>query len=208
VYLLGDRDTGRCVLVDPAWDVDGLLAIAEADGMAVEGALLSHWHPDHVGGPMYGHDVQGIARLLDRVADCRIWVHREDLPWVSELTGVAASALTAVEHGTEVRVGGVSVECLHTPGHTRGSQCFRCRNALVSGDTVFLDGCGRVDLPGGDVDEMYRTLSERLAALPGDLVLYPGHNYGSRRCAPLADVRRTNPMLAASGYEAFRALRG
>lgn len=208
VYLVGDRDAGQCVVVDPAWDVDGLVGIAETDGMRVVGALLSHWHPDHVGGPMYGHDVEGIARLLARVPDCRVWVHGEDLPVVAELTGVAPSALTAVGHGQVVRVGAVEVECLHTPGHTKGSQCFRCRNALMSGDTVFMEGCGRVDLPGGDVDEMYRTLTERLAALPGDLVLYPGHNYGSRRSAPLADVRRTNPMLATAGYEAFRALRG
>ncbi len=208
VYLIGDSETGEAVAVDPAWDIDGLLNVAAADGMRVVGALCSHWHPDHVGGPMYGHDVQGIALLLERTSGCRVWVHREDAAWVAELTGVAPSALTLVDHGTEISVGSVQIECLHTPGHTKGSQCFRCRNALISGDTVFLQGCGRVDLPGGDVDEMYRTLTERLAALPGDLVLYPGHDYGNKPSAPLAEVRRSNPLMGANSYEAFRALRG
>jgi hydroxyacylglutathione hydrolase len=101
----------------------------------------------------------------------------------------------------------VEVELLHTPGHTPGSQCFRVADALVSGDTLFLQGCGRVDLPGGDPDEMYRTLSERLSTLPDDLVLLPGHAYGGES-APLGHVRKTNPSLQATSLQAFRRRMG
>ncbi|MEZ4239314.1 MAG: MBL fold metallo-hydrolase [Myxococcota bacterium] len=207
VYLVGDRLTRECCAVDPAWDVRGIVAAAEADDMRVTGALVTHWHPDHVGGNMMGHDVQGLAAFL-AVNPAPIWVHGEDAAMVKMMTGVSDSDLRTVSSGDRVRIGEVEVECLHTPGHTRGSQCFRCGQALVSGDTLFLDGCGRTDLPGGDVEEMWRTLHERLLALPGDLVLYPGHDYGHAPSAPLDEVRRTNGALQAPDYATFRRLRG
>ncbi len=206
VYLIGDVNKREAIVVDPAWDVDGICEIAEADGMKIVGALCSHYHPDHVGGAMMGHTVQGIARLLERTGGVPIHVHAADIPYVVGVTGVATSDLTPRRHGDRIEVGDVHVEWLHTPGHTPGSSCFRCKNALLSGDTVFMSGCGRTDLPGGDTEEMYRTLHERLAALPGDLVLYPGHNYGGAS-APLSEVRRTNPFLATDGPSAFRAKR-
>lgn len=207
VYLVGDRQTRECLVVDPAWDVAGVVRCAEADGYRVTGALVSHWHPDHVGGPMMGHDVEGLARLLQLVA-VPVHVHRADVTWVKLMTGLGDSDLAPVSGGDKVRVGAIEVECLHTPGHTEGSQCFRCGQALIAGDTLFLDGCGRTDLPGGDVQEMWRTLHERLLALPGDLVLYPGHDYGDRPSAPLDHVRRTNRTLAAPDYATFLRLRG
>ncbi len=207
VYLVGDRAAGQCLVVDPAWDVAGILAAAEARGLEVTGVLVSHWHPDHVGGSMMGHDVEGLAALLEHKA-LPIYVHEEDAGFVQAMTGLAASDLSTVQDGARLQVGAAEVECLHTPGHTAGSQCFRCGKALVSGDTLFLEGCGRTDLPGGDVEQMWRTLYERMLALPGDLVLYPGHHYSPARSAPLDDVRRTNPLLQAPDYETFLRLRG
>jgi glyoxylase-like metal-dependent hydrolase (beta-lactamase superfamily II) len=207
VYLVGDRETRECLVVDPAWDVRGIVAAAEADGYKLTGALVTHWHPDHVGGPMMGHDVQGLAELL-AVAPCPIWVHADDAEFVQLVTGVSAGDLRKVRSGDKVSVGAVEVECLHTPGHTRGSQCFRCGQALISGDTLFLQGCGRTDLPGGDVEEMWRTLYERLLALPGDLVLYPGHDYGKGPPTPLEQVRRINPALRVPDRATFLRMRG
>ena len=100
-------------------------------------------------------------------------------------------------------MGEVEVELLHTPGHTPGSMCFRVRDALVAGDTLFLQGCGRVDLPGGDPDQMYETLSRRLSDLPGDTVLLPGHAYGGER-ATMDEVRATNSTLRISSLAEFR----
>ncbi len=207
VYLIGDTETRECLVVDPAWDVAGVLAAAESDGYRVTGALISHWHPDHVGGPLMGHQVQGLPELL-ALAPCPIHVHAADVPMIKALTGVSDSDLRLVSSGDRVEVGAVEVECLHTPGHTEGSQCFRCGGALISGDTLFLQGCGRTDFPGGDIEEMWRTLHERLLTLPDELILYPGHDYGRTPHAPLGEVKRDNAMLAAPDYATFLALRG
>jgi hydroxyacylglutathione hydrolase len=205
VYLLGDRVAGSCVVVDPAWDVDGILAVAAADGMTVTGALVTHYHPDHVGGPLFGHTIQGLTRLLER-NPCPIHVHKAEAHGVRVVTGVGSTDLVSHDSGDKVKVGEVEIELLHTPGHTPGSQCFRCGKAVISGDTLFLQGCGRVDLPGGDPDEMWRTLTERLATLPEETILYPGHDYGDRPNAPLQWVRKTNQYLKIPDLETWRRL--
>lgn len=207
VYLVGDRRKGECLVVDPAWDVAGIVDVAARDDMRIVGALVTHWHPDHVGGPLFGHHVGGLADFL-AVNPAPIHVHEADADLVVAMTGVSRTDLTLHRSGDIVRAGDVEVECLHTPGHTAGSQCFRCGNKLVAGDTLFLQGCGRLDLPGGDVDEMWRTLYQRLAALPDDVVLYPGHNYAAKPHAQLAEVRRTNYALQAPTLEDWRRMMG
>ncbi|MBI2894547.1 MAG: MBL fold metallo-hydrolase [Deltaproteobacteria bacterium] len=195
VYLVGDRDARQCLVVDPAWDVRGVLDRAAEDEMKLAGALVTHYHPDHVGGSLFGFRIDGLARLME-LAACPVHVHQLEGDGVRKVTGLSESDLVRHHGGDRVQVGGVEVELLHTPGHTPGSQCFRTQGALVSGDTLFLQGCGRVDLPGGDPEEMERTLTQRLANLPDDLVLYPGHAYGGES-APMEEVRRSNPILRA-----------
>ncbi|MSQ00339.1 MAG: MBL fold metallo-hydrolase [Myxococcales bacterium] len=193
VYLVGDRDTKECVVIDPAWAVDDIVDVAEADGMRIVGAFGTHYHPDHVGGSMMGFHVEGFNRLLERRA-CPLHIHRGDAEFVTKVTGLPASELTLRDSGDKVAVGAVEIEWLHTPGHTPGSCCFRVANSLLAGDTLFLQGCGRTDLPGGDVEEMRRTLGQRFSALPDDTVIYPGHNYGGAQ-APIGSLRKTNPVF-------------
>ncbi len=211
VYLLGDRVARECVVVDAAWDVPGILQAIDALGLTLTGALVTHWHPDHVGGDLFGHDVEGLATLL-ALRPVPIHVHAADVEFLTMFTGVSRTDLSIRSDGDKVRVGEVEIECLHTPGHTAGSQCFRCRSALVSGDTLFFQGCGRTDLPGGDVEEMWRTLHDRLGALPRDLVLFPGHHYGvgpGRDVRPtLAEVDRVNPVLRAPSLGDFLRMFG
>ena len=149
VYAVGDRTTGECVLVDPAYAVADLLAAVAADGMRVTGVIASHYHPDHIGGSMMGYTIEGVPALLEHV-DVPVHVQDAEAPWVSRTIGVSADELSTHQPGDVVAVGGVSVELLHTPGHTPGSQCLLVDGRLVSGDTLFLDGCGRTDLPGSD----------------------------------------------------------
>ncbi|HEY6427975.1 MAG TPA: MBL fold metallo-hydrolase, partial [Acidimicrobiales bacterium] len=151
VYLIGDRDTGDAVAVDPAYGVGELVELLDADGLRLTGVLATHWHPDHLGGDLMGYPIEGIRELVGR-DDVRAPVHVQasEAEWVKRATGVADDDLVRHESGDVVEVGHVPVRLLHTPGHTPGSQCFLVDNRLVAGDTLFLEGCGRTDLPGGD----------------------------------------------------------
>jgi glyoxylase-like metal-dependent hydrolase (beta-lactamase superfamily II) len=201
VYLLGDRATRECVVVDPAYAVDQLLAVADADDMRVVGALATHYHPDHVGGSMMGFDIEGVAALLAR-RDVPIHVHRDEVAWVARVTGLDASHLVSHRGGDVVRVGDLGVTLLHTPGHTPGSQCFLVDGRLVAGDTLFLEGCGRTDLPGGDAAALHDSL-RTLAALPTETLVCPGHAYSHMATAALGDVVRTNVVFAPPTREAW-----
>jgi hydroxyacylglutathione hydrolase len=203
VYLLGDRSLGECVIVDPAYAIDELIAVAENDGMRVVGALATHYHPDHVGGEMMGHRIEGIEDLLERI-DVPIHANRAEVPWITKVTGVGEAALVAHDSGDRLAIGDLEVEFLHTPGHTPGSQCFLFADRLVSGDTLFLDGCGRTDLPGGDASELYRSLVS-LAALPDHLELCPGHRYSPSPSALLRDVKRDNSVFHVGGESEWTA---
>ncbi len=190
VYAIGDRATGECVLVDPAYDPAGLIACVGADGMTVAGVLATHYHPDHVGGSMMGFTIAGVADLLEHVT-CPIHIQRDELPWVTRTTGVSERDLVAHDSGDTVTVGELAIELVHTPGHTPGSQCFLVAGKLVSGDTLFLDGCGRTDLPGSDPALMSESL-KRLARVDDDVILYPGHRYSLASSATMAAVKQSN----------------
>lgn len=194
-YLVGDVDRRECFVIDPAYAPSDLVRIAEDEGFSIVGALISHYHADHCGGSMMGLRLDGIAELLEH-HDVPIIVNRAESRWIEMTTGVSSDHFKIVDGGERVAVGAVEIDCLHTPGHTPGSQCFRLHDRLVSGDTLFLDGCGRTDLPGGDPSEIYKTL-QRLAQLPDDLDLYPGHFYSSKPFADLGGVKRSNMVFRA-----------
>jgi glyoxylase-like metal-dependent hydrolase (beta-lactamase superfamily II) len=205
-YLIGDRETGETVIVDPAYAAGDLVDILQADGQKLSGVLVTHHHPDHVGGSMMGFELKGLAELLER-QNVPVHVNSVEAEWVSRVTGIARSDLTGHEHGDKVNVGDIEIELLHTPGHTPGSQCFLLDGRLVAGDTLFIEGCGRTDFPGGDVDEMFRSL-QQLAALSGDPTVYPGHWYSQEPSASLSDVRRSNYVYRASNLDQWRMLMG
>jgi glyoxylase-like metal-dependent hydrolase (beta-lactamase superfamily II) len=190
-YLLGDRAAGEAVIVDPAYDVPGLLDLLAADDMRCVGVLATHYHPDHVGGSMMGYGIQGVTDLLEQVS-VPVHVQRAEAPWMVRATGISESDLAEHDSGDVVKVGELDIELVHTPGHTPGSQCFAVAGRLVSGDTLFLDGCGRTDLPGGDPEQLYDSLTTRLARFGDDVVLYPGHLYSPEPSATLGETRRRN----------------
>ncbi len=207
-YLVGDREAGEALIVDPAYAVRELVDLAAADGLRIAGALVTH-HPDHVGGSMMGWDIEGVAELLgiDGV-DGRIHVHREEAFGVKRVTGASDSDLVLHDGGDVVSVGAIDVTLMHTPGHTPGSQCFLVDGRLVAGDTLFLDGCGRTDLPGGDADELYYSLTQRLAVVPDDTVLYPGHLYSPEPHATMGETRAHNYVFRLPTIEQWRIMFG
>lgn len=205
-YLIGDRESGDCVVVDPAYAATDLVDQVEADGMRVSGVLVTHHHPDHVGGTMFGFTLRGLRELLERTS-VPVHVNVEELRWVATITGIAESELTGHRNGDTVDVGAIPIELLHTPGHTPGSQCFLVDGRLVAGDTLFLEGCGRTDFPGGDSDEMFHSL-RKLAALSNDPTVYPGHWYSTDSSAPLSTVRKSNYVLRPQTLDDWQMLMG
>ena len=190
VYAIGDRRTGECVLVDPAYAVKELVDLVGADGMTVTGALATHYHPDHVGGSMMGHTIEGIAELLDHV-DVPIHVQHDEVEWITKSTKVTADHLVGHDSGDVLAVGAIDISLVHTPGHTPGSQCFFVDDRLIAGDTLFLEGCGRTDLPGSDPAKMIESL-RRLAEVPDSTILFPGHRYSIASSATMDVVKETN----------------
>ena len=207
VYLVGDRETGEAVAVDPAYDIQGLLDVLAADDMRLTGALATHYHPDHVGGSMMGYSIAGIEELL-ALAPVPIHVQADEAPWVLRTTGVSETDLILHASGDTVMVGGIPIELIHTPGHTPGSQCFYVADRLVSGDTLFLDGCGRTDLPGGDPAKLYESLTTKLAKVPGHAILFPGHLYSAEPSATMEATRQHNFVFTPTSESEWLAMFG
>jgi glyoxylase-like metal-dependent hydrolase (beta-lactamase superfamily II) len=192
VYAIGDREQGKAVLVDPAYGVRELVDVVQADGLELTGALATHWHPDHVGGDLMGYGIEGVRELLELDDAVPVHVQREEAWGVKRVTGASDSDLVQHDSGDVVHVGDIPITLVHTPGHTPGSQCFLVEGMLVAGDTLFLEGCGRTDLPGGDATAMYESLTQRLAHVPDDTVLYPGHLYSPEPSATMGETRAHN----------------
>lgn len=202
VYLIGDSDTKECIVVDAAWNIRDILNIAQKDNMKIVGALATHYHQDHVGGDFYGHKVEGLS-LLMQLNPCHVHAHKLEKPGIIKVTHLSESDIIGHESGDVVKVGEVEIKLLHTPGHTPGSLCFCVKNCLISGDTLFLRSCGRVDLPGGSVEDMYKTVTEKLYKLPDDTIIYPGHAYSGEH-EKLSVLKKHNPVFNHFSLESFK----
>ena len=192
VYLLIPQAKDRLVVVDPAWQPDIILARAQALGRPVTDIILTHHHADHR---------NGVEALLT-AHPARIHVQKAELPWLQEHGWRADLVLHAPGDRLDLGLGD-ELRLIHTPGHTPGSQCIECAGRLLTGDTLFVDGCGRCDLPGGDAATMFHSLSTTLGALPAETLVLPGHDYAPLPEATLDDQRKTNPYLKFRTVEEF-----
>ena len=151
--------------------------------------------------------VRGAQDLLAAGVKAKVHIHKAEAPYVNRVTDLSASDLHTVEAGDVVNVGQVPVKFIHTPGHTPGSQCFLVGDALVSGDTLFIGSCGRVDLPGSDPKQLYESL-DTLGKLPDSTRLYPGHNYASAASSTIGEQKRKNPFMRFDNVQDFLATMG
>ncbi len=188
VYLVGDRDTHEAFVIDPAWEVENILKAAGDEGYQVKGALITHAHFDHV---------NGLEELLEKT-DSPVYMNKHEAEFMKAIKG----SVKKMEGGDKIRIGNVELALLHTPGHTPGSQCFLVDGNLISGDTLFINACGRCDLPGGNAEEMYHSL-KKLSELDEKTVLYPGHNYADDPTSTIADEKKNNPYLQTANLNAF-----
>ncbi|MCL4434906.1 MAG: MBL fold metallo-hydrolase [Actinobacteria bacterium] len=190
-YLIGDRSAREALVVDPAYGVADILRRLDEDGMRLRGVLVTHFHPDHIGGDMLGYKIEGVRDLLGFV-EVPVHINVAEESWIIESTGIDRSYLHIHDSGDDVTVGNVDIELVHTPGHTPGSQCLYFRESLITGDTLFLEGCGRTDLPGGDPAQIYESITMRLSRIPDGTRVYPGHFYSQEPSDLLGGVRRRN----------------
>ena len=185
-------ETRAAAIVDPAWEVDRLLREVEARGLRVTHALITHTHEDHI---------EGVAELVQRTGAAVVVSPRE----AAAVAAGASSLIEAVDRA-DIAIGRCGVRALDTPGHTIGGTCYLGDGFLITGDVLFVGGCGRTDFPGGDSAAMWRSL-QRLMALPEETRVYPGHDYGATPTSTLAHELRENPYLRCATFEEFRARR-
>lgn len=195
-YLIGAKDSPEVVVVDPAWEPDTLLAAAKEDGKVIKALFASHHHHDHI---------NAIAPLLETL-DVPVYAQQEEIDFSPALRAFG-DALRPLRPGDSIQVGPASLKAIHTPGHTPGSQCLYTGDALVSGDTVFVNACGRCDFNGGDPELMFQSLHSTLGKLPASTALYPGHDYGDVKVSSLEREREKNPYFRVKDLADFVALR-
>jgi len=181
-YIIGDETSKRAALVDPAWEVDKLLQMCKEMGLTVSYVINTHSHHDHVGGNLQVTRRTG-AKVVAHVSSP---VHK-DIP---------------VKDRDTIKVGNISVEVIHTPGHCPDHICLLFGGKLLTGDTLFVGECGRTDLAGGDSSKMYDSLN-RLLELDDNIEVYPGHDYGSKKSSTIGYERQNNYTLKKRTREQF-----
>ena len=171
----------------------------------LSGVLASHYHPDHVGGSMMGHTIEGVRELLE-IKGTKIHVQAEEADLVKKVTEVSDGDLEIHQPGHHPR-GEMCALIFCTP-RAYGSQCFLVEGTLVAGDTLFLEGCGRTDLPGSDAAAMYHSLHNTLAKVPDDTVLFSGHRYSFHSSATMGMTRETNYVFKPESEEQWLMMFG
>ena len=192
-YFIGCDETRKVAVVDPAWDVDALLTEAKNNNYQIVMVLLTHGHMDHV---------EGVEKISEKLT-IPVLISADEAPFYLPESG----RLKKIHNHDQISVGNIIIECLSTPGHSPGCVCFKCGDILLTGDTLFIGGCGRCDLPGGDAEQIYHSLYEVILKLPDSTLIYPGHRYGPWPSSTLAKQRVNNPYLTCTSKEEFLTTR-
>jgi glyoxylase-like metal-dependent hydrolase (beta-lactamase superfamily II) len=192
--LIADEKTGDCAVVDPAYEVDRVLKEAQARGWRITKVLLTHTHHDHTDG----------AEETVRATGATVYVGAGERDAAER--AAPSAKIVPLAGGERIPLGDQQIEALATPGHTVAGTSYVIDGAVITGDTLFIGGCGRTDFPGGDPRILWRSL-QALAALPEETRVYPGHDYGATPTSTIGWERTTNPYLKCQSEDEFVALR-
>ena len=199
IYFIGDKDTRDVVVIDPAWDAKFLLNEAKENNLNIKALLVTHVHFDHT---------NAVEELLKTI-DVPVYINKHEADFFNQYEIKRGKEnIKKTESGEKLKIGNIDIQFVHTPGHTPGSQCFLVRAhhdtpLLISGDTLFINGCGRCDLPGGNVDQMFDTIYNKLMKMSDDTIIFPGHNYALKKQDTLANQKTTNPYMKHENLMAF-----
>lgn len=195
MYLLEDTATQECAVIDPAWDIDVIVQEIEQRGLKPTHCLITHNHYDHV---------NMIEPLLARYPGLPVYMLDVEIDW----SKFECKNLKRISAGDKIRIGAkLEVGTIHTPGHSPGSVSYTVGKAMLTGDAVFIDSCGRADFVGGDPKVLYKTINWIADNLPDDTVIYPGHGSLERGSDTLANQKKNNPYFVFETYEEFEAKR-
>lgn len=194
IYLVGPSEESDTAAIDPSFEIEKALAVAREDGRRISKVLLTHTHGDHTA---------GLADLVKKT-QAQVCVHRlEAQRALAALKGVDHPMVWPLDEDDKICLGSLEGMVLHTPGHTPGGLCYLFEDKLFTGDTLFVGGCGRCDLAGGDPRILYQSLYEKLLSLSEDTIVYPGHDYGDKPISTIGQEKRTNPYLRWRTVEEF-----
>lgn len=189
VHIIEDHRSKRMAVVDPAWEADEILAFAQAQNCQITDILLTHTHNDHI---------NAMRPLVEKLTPNVHLSPAEANHWQQPL-----GQLQLHQDGDVLKLGDTNIKVIHTPGHTPGSTCYWLGNHVITGDTLFVYGCGRCDLPGGNPKQMYHSLHKLISTLPPETEIHPGHDYSVKPTNTIAEERAGNPFLHCENEQTF-----
>lgn len=191
--IIGDEQTHEAMVIDPGDQIDDILKILREEKLTLRQIVITHAHIDHVGGAMKLKAATGAPILMNQNDYALLKMLDLQAAWVGMRPPGAVQIDEAAEPGRVLKIGNISSNVIHTPGHTEGSIClyFPQEKKLVAGDTLFAGSIGRTDLPGGSMEKIMRSLHTQVLALPDETEVVPGHG----PMTTIGEERETNPFL-------------
>lgn len=200
-HILVDEKSKKAIVFDPAWDAEHLSKRLELLGVTLEAIWLTHGHHDHT----------NALNSLREIYSVPVYASQIEIDFINNVPEALASKvflplpndIQGLNDGDTLTLGDTTVKIIHTPGHSSGSICFLLADDMITGDTIFIDGCGRADLPGSDPSALFESLTKIVKTVPHHVTLHTGHAYGPSNTATLESQIKTNPYLKRANRNEF-----